>query len=337
MKTWTAVLLLCATAARADMVEISMRQGVPGKAPPAILLRVLEPIRGFHLRLRRNDGQVVEVKEKAKVGQVRTVALPQPDGRFHYEGTLEITDREGAPAELPLSFDAEQWGPLKLEVDKSRDVDLAGRKLQLRLNRPAARALVEVFHESGDLSWQGEFTYAGEPAGTALEASWGKVEGEVLRISVRAFDAAGSYATLELFPYSVHVPHDEVVFDSGKSDIRPDQRPRLEAPLEELRRRVERASRWAPVELYVVGHTDRVGDAARNRTLSLARARAIGQYFRSRGVRVPIFVEGFGEEVPRLATPDETPEEQNRRVDYILSVGAPGFAGLPFPPAWKKL
>jgi outer membrane protein OmpA-like peptidoglycan-associated protein len=337
MKAWAWLVLVWGAAAHADVVEVSMRQGVPGKAPPAVILRVLEPIRGFHLRLQRSDGEGVELKDKAKVGQVRTVPLPQPDGRFRYEGTLEVTDREGTPLSMPLLFDTELWGPLQLQLDKAKDVDLAARALRFRLNRPAARAIVEVFTESGERAWQGEFTYAGESAGTALEATWGKVDGEVLRISVRAFDAAGSHASVDLFPYSVHVPHDEVVFDTGTSDIRPDQEPRLAAPLGELKRRLERASRWAPVQLYVVGHTDRVGDAARNRTLSVARARAIGQYFRAKGVRVPIFVEGFGEQVPRVSTPDETPEEQNRRVDYILSVGEPGFAGLPFPPAWRKL
>jgi len=46
---------------------------------------------------------------------------------------------------------------------------------------------------------------------------------------------------------------------------------------------------------------------------------------------VPVLVEGFGEDQPRVQTPDETPEERNRRADYILSVGPPSTA------AWKPL
>jgi outer membrane protein OmpA-like peptidoglycan-associated protein len=164
-----------------------------------------------------------------------------------------------------------------------------------------------------------------------LQATWGEVKGELLRISLKVFAEGDAWASVDLFPYTVQVPHEEVVFDSGKADIRPDQLPRLAAPLEELQRRVARARRWADVRLYVAGHTDTVGDAASNHALSHARARAIGQYFRRQGLSVPILVHGHGEDRPRVATPDETPEERNRRVDYILSVGAPYAAD------WKPL
>jgi len=322
---------LWAAVAHADVVDVSVRGGVPGKSPPALLVRVLAPIRGFHVQLQRSDGERLDVKDKAGVGQERVVALPQPDGRFHWEGGLTVTLKDGSEAGLPLSFDSELWGPPALSLDKDRDVDLQRRTLQFRLNRPAVRATVEVYDEGGELAWQGEFPYAGQAAGAALAASFGEVKGEVLRISLKAFAEGGAYASVDLFPYTVNVPHDEVVFDTGKADIRADQLPRLAAPLQELQRRIARARRWAEVRLYVAGHTDRVGDPASNRALSLARARAIGQYFRRQGVAVPVYVEGLGEEQPRVETPDETPEERNRRADYILSVGPPSAA------AWKPL
>ena len=331
MRTAGVLVLLWAAAAGADVVDVSVRGGVPGKSMPALRVRVLAPIRGFHVRLTRSDGETLDVRDKGGVGQERAVVLPQPDGRFHWEGELQVTLKDGSEAALPLSFDTELWGPPALTLDKDRDVDLSKRTLRFRLNRPAVRATVEVFDEAGALAFQGEFPYAGQPAGATLQASWGEVRGEVLRISLKAFAAGGAYASADLFPYAVHVPHDEVVFATGKSDIREDQLPRLAAPLEELKRRVERARRWADVRLYVAGHTDRVGDPVSNRALSLARARAIGRYFRAHGVAVPVRVEGFGEDQPRVDTPDETAEERNRRADYILSVGAPSAA------AWKPL
>ncbi|MBM4381138.1 MAG: OmpA family protein [Deltaproteobacteria bacterium] len=331
MRATAWAVLLWAAVAHADVVDVSVRAGVPGGAPPALLVRVLAPLRGFRVQLQRSDGERLEVKEKAGVGQERAVALPQPDGRFHWDGTLTVTLKDGTEEGLPLSFDTELWGPPSLALDKERDVDLQKRTLRFQLNRPAVRASVDVYDEEGVLAWAGEFPYEGAAAGAPLQASWGEVKGEVLRISLKAFTGSGAYASVDLFPYAVHVPHDEVVFDTGKAGIRADQLPRLTAPLQELQRRIARARRWADVRLYVAGHTDRVGDPASNRALSLARARAIGQHFRRQGVAVPVLVEGFGEDQPRVQTPDETPEERNRRADYILSVGPPSTA------AWKPL
>jgi outer membrane protein OmpA-like peptidoglycan-associated protein len=80
-----------------------------------------------------------------------------------------------------------------------------------------------------------------------------------------------------------------------------------------------------------------VGAEAANRTLSLNRARAIGAYLRKKGLRLPVFLEGFGEQALLVATPDETAEVKNRRAEYIIAIDNPSAAKAPFPPAWKPL
>ena len=93
--------------------------------------------------------------------------------------------------------------------------------------------------------------------------------------------------------------------------------------------------------LYIAGHTDTVGPAAKNRTLSLARAVAIGAYFRSKQLAIPIVVAGFGEEVQKVKTPDDTDERANRRADYVLGPagGVPPFQGAyaRVKAGWKPL
>ena len=95
------------------------------------------------------------------------------------------------------------------------------------------------------------------------------------------------------------------------------------------------------LRLYVAGHTDTVGPSAKNRTLSLARAEAIGRYFRTKGLDIPIVVAGFGEDVPKVPTPDNTDNRANRRADYVLgpAAGAPPFHGpyLKAHAGWHQL
>jgi len=47
--------------------------------------------------------------------------------------------------------------------------------------------------------------------------------------------------------------------------------------------------------------------------------------------------EGFGEQSLAVATPDETDEPRNRRVDYILSVEDPPLKAAGFRPVWKRV
>jgi outer membrane protein OmpA-like peptidoglycan-associated protein len=83
------------------------------------------------------------------------------------------------------------------------------------------------------------------------------------------------------------------------------------------------------LRLYIAGHTDTVGSDAKNKQLSLDRARAIGAYFRTKKLAIPISVAGFGEQVLKVQTPQDTDERANRRADYVLgpAEGAPPFKG----------
>jgi outer membrane protein OmpA-like peptidoglycan-associated protein len=95
------------------------------------------------------------------------------------------------------------------------------------------------------------------------------------------------------------------------------------------------------VRLYIAGHTDTVGPSAKNRKLSLARAQAIATYFRSKGLAVSIAVAGFGEDVPKVKTADNTDERANRRADYVIgpAAGQPPFGGayLKAKATWSQL
>jgi outer membrane protein OmpA-like peptidoglycan-associated protein len=335
------LLLLCLTlsplCALADAVRVSLQpRAALGKGLPALQVHIEEPIAGFELKLKRGDGHEVRVKGGGRPGVTRTLSLEQPEGRFHYEGELVVRFPDAEEASMPLAFEAELLGPLRLTV-VPEDVDVEGRKLRFTLSRPASRAKVTVLMDTGKKALDGEVAFQGEPAGTPLEVTWPAAEGRVLRISLQAFDTSDFYTGVELFPWRVDIPHEEVHFPSGSAEVPAAERRKLDASHALIADAVSRYGRFAELRLYILGHTDTVGDADANRELSLQRARAIAAYLRKRGLKLPLFYEGLGEQSPRVATPDETDEVANRRAEYILSVEPPALSSTPSPPQWRKL
>ncbi|NVJ25950.1 OmpA family protein [Myxococcus sp. AM011] len=321
----------------ADAIRVSLEgRAAVGEALPALLVHIDEPIAGFEVKLKRGDGKVVEVKGGGKPGITRRIELEQPEGRFHYEGELVVRFPNAESGSMPLSFDTELNGPLRLDV-RSEDVDVAGRKLRFQLSRPAGRVELTVLMDTGKKAFEGEVPFKGEPAGTPLPLSWPPAEGRVMKISLRAFDTSDFYTGVDLFPWRVDIPHEEVGFASGRADIPAAERGKLDRSHALIAEALAKYGRFAAVRLYVLGHTDTVGATADNRELSLKRARSIAAAFRQRGLKVPIFYEGFGEESPAVRTPDETAEAGNRRAEYIIAVEDPTLDGAPFSPRWRKL
>jgi outer membrane protein OmpA-like peptidoglycan-associated protein len=161
----------------------------------------------------------------------------------------------------------------------------------------------------------------------------------MLKLRVAASD--GVATNVELIPWSVAIDHDEVQFATDSAAIEDHERPKLDASLAKIEEVARTASKFMKLTLYVAGHTDTVGTAAKNRTLSHDRAVAIARYFRDKQLAMPIVVAGFGEDVPRVKTSDEKDEPRNRRADYVLGPagGAPPFKGayLKAKAAWKQL
>ena len=75
----------------------------------------------------------------------------------------------------------------------------------------------------------------------------------------------------------------------------------------------------ASKNVVVIGHTDSVGSAEYNRTLSLRRARAVAAALVAKGVdRENIEVTYYGKGNPLIPTPDGVSEPQNRRVEVTV-------------------
>jgi outer membrane protein OmpA-like peptidoglycan-associated protein len=319
-----------AVAARADPVEIALKNQVAAGQKPAITLKALAAVSKLQVELvREDDGKKFTVGNGAlREGQSAT--LPFGDGRAgraRWKGTLVATFPDGNRFTTALTFETAVASDLKIAYRRDR-LDLDAHTLEFQLSRPAARAELTVVGEDGSELGRGEavFDRDGAPPGSWLRVGWTQKPGNVLRLDLRAVAVDGQATVARLTPWMVRVPHEEVVFDTGKWTILPSEAPKLEASLARINAQlatVRRADPSLSLKLFVAGHTDTVGRPEDNRRLSLERARAIGGWFRAHGLGLPIACAGLGEDAPRVKTPDETDEPANRRADYILGVDEP--------------
>jgi len=106
-----------------------------------------------------------------------------------------------------------------------------------------------------------------------------------------------------------------IYFDYDQSEIRPDQRARLQANAQFLREN-------AGFRLLVGGHADERGTREYNMALGERRASATMQYLVSLGVpRDRIDIISYGEEVPAMQGATESAWQQNRRAGFQAIAG----------------
>ncbi len=224
---------------------------------------------------------------------------------------------------------------LKLSINK-KDVDLANRVLYFRLNRPVDSAEIKVYSTDGNLLAERTELYNGASAGSRLSISWPKLLGENaenFRIELKVTDVDEFWIGWEVVRFYLEIPHEDVVFETAKWDIRASEESKLDEALKILLPAIKKHVKNMDCQLYVAGHTDTVGSLSANRELSQNRARSIARYFSSNGVKgIPIYVRGFGEELPAVETGDNVAEERNRRAIYILATFPPEMSG---PGTWS--
>jgi outer membrane protein OmpA-like peptidoglycan-associated protein len=218
-----------------------------------------------------------------------------------------------------------------------KDIDIPNRTIHFSMGTVAASADIEVFTPEGKSLHTGHKTYDAPAPGTRLEISWPDLgsQQENFLLDLKFTDTDGSWAMYHVVRFYFEIPHEEIEFESGKADITPEQRAKLDTPLKLLADAVAKYSKLMDVGLYVVGHTDTVGPAADNLRLSDKRAAAIAAVFLKAGLKpLAIYERGCGEGVLAVKTADNVAERKNRRAQYIVSSFVPQIAG---PGTWRRV
>ena len=139
-----------------------------------------------------------------------------------------------------------------------------------------------------------------------------------------------AWAGFTFSPWFLEIPHEEVLFDTNDAAIHASEAPKLERTLRELEEVLHKYGDIVPVQLYIAGCTDTVGDAGSNQALSQRRAHAIASWLRESGYSHPIYYYGFGESYLAQQTGDEVDNQANRRaLYYVGAVPPPPSTGVP--------
>lgn len=302
-----------------------------GQGFPKVIVLLKEPALSLALSLAASDGTRIERNvPRARAGR-HEMDLRQNPGSVTWTGQLVVEFKGEGKQELDLSFDTTLRDVPKL-THAQHAVDLEKRTVTVQVDSEGGSIELRVISDEGAELFLSTQAFEGVAANEERTVSWQQPDdARVFRIDVRAVDPHGFYSELELYPWHINVPHEDVLFRSGEAVLHADEIPKLELAWKELKLSLEKYGRFAQVQLFIAGHTDTVGDSASNRALSEARSIAIGRWFQKRGVQVPIFHAGLGESRPLVQTADETDEPLNRRAEYIVAVEPP--SGV----SWKRV
>lgn len=324
--------------ARADEVDVSARLKVlQGQNDPAVLVTPNKKVLRIRLSLERDDGKKIHAQiKKPKLHKQSALEWKQEPGKHHYQGELVVVFGANNEAAMPLQFDVEvASGAFAIDMQAS-DLHLDEQRATVRIGCEVDKLDIEIDGEDGVLAkWSQE--QHGSPANTPIDFTWKQKPGPVLRIVVRPTCSNGVHREQHFYPWSYPIEHEEVHFASGSDTIPDDERGKLDSSYKAIAAALKKYGRWGKPSLYIAGHTDTVADKAFNRALSNRRARSIARYFKARGMRVPVFYLGFGEEALLVKTPDNTPEPRNRRAEYIISVNPPEADIAGFDGHWNAL
>lgn len=274
----------------------------------------------------------------AKAGERITLGLAVNPGHYACSGTLSAEFADGSAGEMPLSFEIDLFDELKVEVPRDA-VDVDARTLSVVLDRTPGTVEVEVYGPRDALLSTASTPGLGAQAGEPVSIEWAALSDadEVVRIHVKGTDEHGFWSAVDLFPWSYAIPHEDVVFDSNQSLIRPDEEPKLTAAMGEVDAVREKYGPKVPMKLYVAGYTDTVGDPHANQQLSNLRAASIAAWFRDNGFEGEVWYQGFGESVLAVPTPDSTDEQANRRALYVLAAETPAISEELPRAGWQRL
>ena len=285
-----------------------------------------KPSRAFNnvaFACKRSDGQTVNFGVSGlRAGAEKRLPLPVVKGVFHY--TCKLSGQAGKEkfANFDVEFDTRVGEPPKIQINAA-DVDENGRKITVRLTEPAGKLELDVMGDDGKPIANVSKKFAGEAPGTPLTITWEQKADEVVgQFQLRAYDQADYWSGIESVTF-VDIPHEDVIFESGKWDIRASEEPKLAEPLERIQKQLKAVAGVLVIELYIGGYTDTVGQAADNLELSRKRAHAIATWFSAHGIKTPIQSQGFGETALKVPTADSVDEARNRRASYVLSMQPP--------------
>ena len=319
-----AVMVAVAAPARSAELLYQFRGVVlAGEGVPELLFAPEAAVSSLVMQFKGDCGKTFVRKFGAlKPGQETTVKMPEARGVCRWTVEAQGTFKDGSALNNVFDFETAVLDGLGIHVEE-RDVDLKNGVVRFDLNREGTRAAITVLDGNGGLVESAEADLGGKARD--LRVRFNANGGDIGKLVLKVWDRYDFWSEMEVKPFEVGIPHEEVQFEFGRADVRPSEEPKLENVLVEINRSVEKYLKGADLlekklelKLYVAAYTDTVGQPASNQELSERRAASIGAWFRDHGLKVAILTQGFGESVLFKPTGDEVAEASNRRSVFLL-------------------
>ncbi|MEM9455723.1 MAG: OmpA family protein [Myxococcota bacterium] len=320
--------------------EYSPQTDKDGKAYLTVTFN--DPASDVEIVIRGDDGSTIKRSPGSmKGGKTFKISWPQKGKQVRYEMELTGSDISGS-----FTFEIiKAAGPMgkvgKLTFKSSREDIVERKKAKYKTSFALTSYEYRVIDDDGDVI-ASDTVVKDVSAGSTFTVSWDS-PANVFMVEIRGEDEFGRFVEDRRVPYSAEIPHTEVNFDSGKAVIKKGQMPKLDEAvavafheLDKLDRVNEAVNANLTPQLYIVGYTDTVGNAAKNQKLSNGRAKSIAKYFYDEGFWAEIFYAGMGERGLRVETDDNVDEVRNRRALYLIAFSKPG-AGGQIPGRWQRL
>ena len=156
-------------------------------------------------------------------------------------------------------------------------------------------------------------TAKGVIIGAAVGGAAGAIIGDQMDRQARELKQNIPGATVERVGEGIEVTFASgLLYDFDSDRVKPVAR-------DNLRSLAATLDKYPGSDLLILGHTDSIGTAAYNKTLSVRRADAAAEYLVSQGVaRSRIGTGGLGEEEPIASNADDRGRQQNRRVEIAI-------------------
>jgi outer membrane protein OmpA-like peptidoglycan-associated protein len=215
---------------------------------------------------------------------------------------VETNVREGVRRQLDASGAA--WAR----------VAVSGQQVQLSGSPPApsdADAALGVARAAQCATWNGPKTCAIEVTGAfdALKGSSAQVATVATTANPAPVRASPAAAQACEKTWAGLLAGSNIEFETGSAAIRPDSAALLD--------RLAKAVGECPGSASIEGHTDSVGLPASNQALSEARAAAVRDALRARGVAAEkLSAKGFGDTRPIAENTSSAGRRQNRRIEF---------------------
>lgn len=279
---------------------VNRKQWRPSETTARDVTQAAEDARTISLR-RREEERIMKEQdaERAKAEEAK---------RREEEANALAAERDRARKEAEERQRQAEQQSLMSQLQAERE---ARQRAEAEAQKAAARAAEEAARRQAELSAQQAAQSAQQAELSRAEAERARAEANALR--QRLVEQLNRVLQTQDTPRGLVVTMSDILFDTGKFDLKPETRAALS--------KISGILSWTPgLNLEIEGHTDSTGSQAINERLSEQRAAAVLNYLVQEGFPAAnITGRGYASSRPVADNDSREGRQRNRRVELIIS------------------